>query len=347
MQVAWLKRPRNSAYRAGFSLVEMSVVLVIIAIVVSSGLTLSTSVAERNAFKETQDELEYIAGAIQRFYNRNGYLPCPANPEIPRDNSTYGTSTCTVTNMTVGINSKRGMVPIRALNLPDKYASDAWSRRYIYQVSWTSAAATSFTEINNHTTTFGRLSIQNESSPAVTIAQNVAFAVMSAGMNRYGSYHKDRDDSSLIGCTAGPNYPHERVNCANSLVLRDVPFNPKSATAANQFDDFIVWRHADDVTSASGRCQFGAPVFQSPDTTYQATTDGIVNFTASNDVALNGCVHSSTISTCTNTSGAIWLGRAVQGSSSSLNVRRGFYYLVQRESTSTTGMVRWTPLICN
>lgn len=69
------------ACTAGFTLIELSVVLVIVSLLLGS-LTLSLSTLKDAAkFRETQKQLGQIREVLLGFAAANGRLPCPASPE--------------------------------------------------------------------------------------------------------------------------------------------------------------------------------------------------------------------------------------------------------------------------
>lgn len=69
------------ACTAGFTLVELSVVLVIVSLLLGS-LTLSFSaLRDASKFRETQRQLQQIRETLLGFAAANGRLPCPAAPD--------------------------------------------------------------------------------------------------------------------------------------------------------------------------------------------------------------------------------------------------------------------------
>jgi len=78
---------RPTRQTSGFSLVEIAVVLVIIAILITAvGIPLATQLEQQRTI-ETQKQLESIKEALYGFAMANGRLPCPAT-----DNVVYGSA---------------------------------------------------------------------------------------------------------------------------------------------------------------------------------------------------------------------------------------------------------------
>jgi prepilin-type N-terminal cleavage/methylation domain-containing protein len=136
----------------GFTLTEMAVALVIIALLVG-GLLLPLS-AQRNveARRDTVRAMESIREALLGYALAHGRLPCPADGSIASGTVNAGREaapvggncTCTTANSGIAANSGTpcaitsvqttvsGVVPWATLGLPE---SDGWGNRYTYLVT--------------------------------------------------------------------------------------------------------------------------------------------------------------------------------------------------------------------
>ena len=150
---------------SGFSLIEMSVVLTVIAFVAGGALVFSNSVAESNKERVTRERIEYIFEIMEKYVAVNQFLPCPADPSLDTTNTNFGVGqgsnvepnafpnsplnfqggfTCSTTQVgershTPGGAATKafivgGMVPVTTLGLSPKYALDGWGRRFTYVV---------------------------------------------------------------------------------------------------------------------------------------------------------------------------------------------------------------------
>jgi prepilin-type N-terminal cleavage/methylation domain-containing protein len=124
----------------GFSLVEIAVVLVIIAILTTAIAVPLSSQIDQQRVNETTRQLEAIKEAIYGFAIANGRLPCPAT-----DNLIYGNANSNGAELPVGggaCNVSVGYVPGATLGLTSVDANgfvvDSWgltSNRVIYSVA--------------------------------------------------------------------------------------------------------------------------------------------------------------------------------------------------------------------
>ena len=196
----------------GFSLVELAIVLVIVALL-TSGLLLGIS-AQRNAAENTdaRRQLENIHEALLGFAMANGRLPCPADPALTSANATVGTEDRL--NANSACNRIYGVVPWVTLGLPE---TDPWGRRFTYfaNASFTAplppGAQSSFT-----LGTTGNANVKDGAGSANNIASSLPAVIVSHGSNGVG--------------TSGDE--QENANSTLTFVSR---------TPGNDFDDLVVW----------------------------------------------------------------------------------------------------------
>lgn len=119
-------------YQHGFSLVELTIVLVVVALL-SGGLMLGLSgQREQSHNKEAQLQLELIRESLIGFAMTNGRLPCPADPQLSTENGggreaficlpadCSGDRTCAL---------EHGVIPWQTLGLKE---TDPWGSRFTY-----------------------------------------------------------------------------------------------------------------------------------------------------------------------------------------------------------------------
>ena len=189
---------------SGFTLVELAIVLVIVALL-TGGLLLGIS-AQRNAAEniDAQRQLENIREALLGFAMANGRLPCPADPALTSgiEDRPNANSPC---------NRTFGVIPWAALSLPE---TDPWGRRFTYfaNAGFTAplppGALASFT-----LATTGNANIKDSAN---NIASSLPAVIVSHGSNGVG--------------TSGDE--QENANSTLTFVSR---------TPGNDFDDLVVW----------------------------------------------------------------------------------------------------------
>ncbi len=208
-----MRRPVTFHRRTrGFSLVELAIVLVIVALL-TSGLLLGIS-AQRNAAEniDAQRQLENIREALLGFAMANGRLPCPADPTLTT--GIEDKPNPTPSNPTPPCNRTFGVIPWATLSLPE---TDPWGRRFTYfaNASFTaplpSGALASFT-----LGTTGNANIKDSAGSASNIASSLPAVIVSHGSNGVG--------------TSGDE--QENANSTLTFVSR---------TPGNDFDDLVIW----------------------------------------------------------------------------------------------------------
>lgn len=241
----------------GFSLVEMTAVLLIISLVAGMGINLGSNAMKGADKLATQEKLAVIKMALNQFAQQNGYLPCPAPRNLAPSAAAFGAetrsngalpNTCTTSASLVLNNSAYiGMLPIRTLGLPDSYAADAWSNKFTYAVSSGMIGAPGSA---NAPLAAGIVLRYGVRSPATSYQPAyrapvgsgtpgtgyVAFVVVSHGASGIGGYALQ--GTSAIG-TCGTTTA-DSVNCDDDNIFLDGKYNDGSQ-GAQFFDDFLVW----------------------------------------------------------------------------------------------------------
>lgn len=128
--------------RSAFTLLELTVVLLIIALLTGVGVTMGQDAMKAADRVTTTERLNTIKFALDSFAKTYGYVPCPFDRNLTPTNAGYGvenrvaaSSNCGATNGSSFINNGTivtGGVPVRTLGLPDNYASDAWGNKFTY-----------------------------------------------------------------------------------------------------------------------------------------------------------------------------------------------------------------------
>ena len=128
--------------RQGFTLIELSIVLVVLSITTIGIVKLAVDAATENKVNLTQEKLEKIQYALAEFVKENQRLPCPANRNLGYASNNYGyervntngaANTCSNSFASTS-DTFAGVVPIHTIGLDHSYMHDAWNRKINYIV---------------------------------------------------------------------------------------------------------------------------------------------------------------------------------------------------------------------
>lgn len=122
---------------SGFSLVELAIALVIIALVLVLFIGASSGFISSKRNEVTTLKLKAIENSIALFVAQNKRLPCPADGSILPGTASSGmeqrdgaTGDC----LPLGSPQIKGVVPARSLGMSEADALDAWNNRITYRV---------------------------------------------------------------------------------------------------------------------------------------------------------------------------------------------------------------------
>ena len=232
----------------GFSLLELSIVLLIVGLLLGGLIMPLSSRMDQQRIDTTRQQLEEIREALTGYALANDALPCPATP------ASSGQSSATAS----GCTRQHGFVPAATLGLPgsriaDQLLLDAWGNPLRYSVSnsdadgdgnWdfvrpgemrnvtlanlapslhvcSTAAGSSATACASSATTL------TASAPAVLLSLGKDFATLTS------ADEIENTGATLGGGPSGRNYP----------VANDGVFVSRSISTAtgSSFDDLLTW----------------------------------------------------------------------------------------------------------
>lgn len=233
-----MRSHRTTDRRSGFTLVELTIVLVIVALLIGSMLIPLSTQREIQHANETKTQLTTIQESLLGFASANGRLPCPAAPdttgvESPNDNS----GVCT--------HPWDGFLPAITLSIQPTdaqgYAIDSWGNRIRYAV--TDGNSSAFTKPNGLRNTWNTAlapdlgvcnaasAISDPNGPAANcsagneLTNNAVALVLSHGANG-GAAPTSADELA--------NWP---IPTARDRIFVNAPPGPA-------FDDIVVWLSA-------------------------------------------------------------------------------------------------------
>lgn len=222
-----LKRRANFLTQKGFSLIELAIVLVVVALLLGGLLVPLTMQIEQQKIRETQKMLEEIKEALVGYAVVNDRLPCPATAASSGAEATIGGACVPL----------EGFVPVQTLglNLPvdaQGLLVDAWGNRVRYRV--TSSDGNAFTTTNGmKTTTMGSLT------------PNLHVCASSTGVTgtTCGTAASLVNTAPVVLLSQGKNWANTPSTDEAANLNDDVVFvsRAQSNVAGNEFDDLVTW----------------------------------------------------------------------------------------------------------
>lgn len=241
--------------QSGFTLIEISIVIVLMASIISSVAVIFTSQLERIQREETLAKIKAIKEALYTYRVAFNELPCPADITLPIGNTHFGVMAANKGTCTGGVPAanfsgtgtaqraaRGGMVPTRTLQLPDDYAFDGWGRRMKYVVTRDLTQEGAFnivSGISNDT----RMTILNEQGGINTFL--AAYVIVSGGENGHGAFPRAGGAARV---NSGSVNVDELNNCdctsnvvATALDERFVQKSPQEnpANILDSYDDIV------------------------------------------------------------------------------------------------------------
>lgn len=210
-----MKKADSSLPASGFTLVELTVVLIIVALLIGGMLVPLSAQRTMQNINETQRQLSEIKEALLGFAVINGRLPCPTTTADPADIG-YGIEDATCNNIEAYLPWKSlGIAEIDPWGAKRSVKTDPFTGYWRYRVD--AAFATAFTLA---TTPSSALAIQSAAGNALTQASpNSPVAIVySTGLDRKANgQNVDKDTTA----TTDPLY--------------------ESGDQSPTFDDMVIW----------------------------------------------------------------------------------------------------------
>ncbi|TDI81398.1 MAG: prepilin-type N-terminal cleavage/methylation domain-containing protein [Betaproteobacteria bacterium] len=214
--------PRSAQY--GFSLVEMAVVMVILAMLLGGLLVPLTAQIDQRNMNETRKSLSEIKEALVGFSITSGRLPCPAISSTNGDEKI----TCVV------LADRHGYIPWAKLGVSKL---DAWGHIFRYSVTPAYAGPSGTLVLSPPTIRDITIQTRDVAGTLVNLSNpsNIPAVVLSHGKNGYGA----TDDQGGIAAVPGANVD-ESTNTTNpTTFVTQVP--TVAGSPGGEYDDIVTW----------------------------------------------------------------------------------------------------------
>jgi prepilin-type N-terminal cleavage/methylation domain-containing protein len=234
----------------GFSLVELSIVVLVIGIVLTMGIGAWTANLENQAHSATAQRQATIKEALTGYLRRNSRLPCPDTdftaPDGIENRATAGDPTTACT-------AAFGVLPYVTLGLARDAVRDGWGNFFSYHVSNTNITAASSGNWSANTDwtrtawfrpgNTGLITVNERSGATVTpVATSIVTVVVSHGRNGLGAYTigGTRNTLPAVGADEEDNTDGDTTYFRRELTADD-------AATGGPFDDQVLFLSANDL----------------------------------------------------------------------------------------------------
>lgn len=301
---------RQRGTKSGFTLLEISIVLIIFSIIIGGGFAAANRIDNQRKRDITAENLDRIEQAMMAYRTANNRLPCPANGLMNPDDPLYGkeaanpdpnNGTCTggspaanfiaaqhatITNPANGnpipTRVVGGMVPVITLGLAKKYALDGWGNKISYHID---AQATESQAFSSYTPSNGKcfnVMIDDEKTWAADndrnyIAFHAVYALLSHGKDGHGAFSQGGPRISKASTNSYQNI-NGKMNSAGATTTYTnqffmVPPSESPTDEGNRFDDVVRYK-----TRADLRTSQDSPAMDFPDLMITTDYGGGVNY---------------------------------------------------------------------
>ncbi len=243
--------------KKAYSLIELSIVILIISILITGALSVSVSSINNAKIKVTRDRMAEIYKAMGTYLITNNRLPCPARLNVAKSQANYGSSAgslgmCLVANSVIGPSNTAillayGAVPTQTLGLSSEMAEDGFGSKISYVIHRNFTSTITATA-GGHVTTAPYAPtapiIQIKENPAATPSvQHAIFVLISHGANKAGAYN-----ANAITQNTSPTDPDEFDNILPTIITPpslsvdyDDTFISVSSNS-DSFDDIVFYK---------------------------------------------------------------------------------------------------------
>jgi prepilin-type N-terminal cleavage/methylation domain-containing protein len=219
----------NSSHEAGFSLLELAIVLVILGLIGGASLPLLTAHISRVAIVKTRSNQDYALSAIAAYVEKNNRFPCPADPQVTGPGYGVAQNECRG-------QKAQGILPFKSLGMSEAFAKDGFKRLMTYVVDPDLTKKGIDIKIEKG----GTLTVKQEGGESVLAPPQkeggspncVALILISHGESGIGAFMGNGQATKMMGDSASP---HKKENYDGNFVFVE----------SSQTDDILRWESRD------------------------------------------------------------------------------------------------------
>jgi prepilin-type N-terminal cleavage/methylation domain-containing protein len=213
----------------GFSLLELSIVLIILGILGGLSLPLLTAQIQRAALVKTRAHQDYVLGAIAAYVEKNKRFPCPAIPQGA--GAEYG-----ISQLHCRGQRAKGIIPFKTLGISEVYSHDGFKRlmTYVVEPELTKVDTALQNEMGGYITLL-REDGSTAIAPPLATDRNpnsVAFLLISHGESGAGAFSGKGQPGKIQGNNISA---HKRENLDDNFTFIE----------SSQSDDILRWESRD------------------------------------------------------------------------------------------------------
>jgi prepilin-type N-terminal cleavage/methylation domain-containing protein len=258
-----MKKITEKKFKKAFSLIELSIVIVIVSIMITGVLSVSVSSINNAKIKTTNDRMKEVYKAMGNFLLVNKRLPCPAAiTKVKSVDSDYGAevgggSGCSgegVYQSATVSTLVYGMVPVRALGLANDMAEDGFESKFTYIVDKdmtnTFEATPTLGNATFSTGTYTSILTINDKPGGGTqaITVDAIMALISHGANKSGAFNANsatqntrssNADELENDATTFDNAPTPKTAAFDIIII-------SSSADSDVFDDIVFFKRRND-----------------------------------------------------------------------------------------------------
>jgi len=238
-----------------FTLLELSVVLIIISVILSTAISIGSTRIEAQRLKDTKNRIFLIDSAIKQYVLNYNRLPCPAvgsiaapTPAAPAPvgfgieaRKTTGDKECDVAQLTDNsLNIVSGVVPHKDLGISPAAILDGWENNFTYVVDNRYTFEGSEVGLNGFLGEAVAPEININNSAGTNISANGVYLLISHGNNGYGAWPARGIARNPLPANFDTDYPLENNNQENGT---DFDINFIQTSHIERYDDIIFYRN--------------------------------------------------------------------------------------------------------